>query len=111
MIDVQEDCRVREIVIQADNSRLRYSWDIAVWTTVFTEFVHSFVATQVSSAMSQPELSVGAVIQAAIRAGLLIEGVPVSDDPDLDIRNPRRFSKGHGTLCCGGGYLDASECF
>jgi hypothetical protein len=60
----------------------------------------SFVAKQVSSAMSWAELSVGAVIQAVIRAGLRIVGVLVSGEPDLDI--PRRFSKGNVTLCCGG---------
>ena len=38
--------------------------------------------------MSWTELSVGAVIQAAIRAGLCIAGVPVSDEPDLDIGTP-----------------------
>ena len=43
--------------------------------------------------MSRPELSVGAVIQAAIRAGLRIEGVPVSDVPDLDIGTPEGSAK------------------
>ena len=93
MVDVQENCRVREIVIQPYNTQLRYSWDVAVWTPVFTEFLHSFVATQVSSAMSQPELSVGAVIQAAIGAGLCIEGVPVSGEPYLDIGTPEGLAK------------------
>lgn len=88
MVDIEPNCRVRAIVIQPYDTQLRYSWDIAVWTPVFTEFLHLYLATQNASAMSQPELSVGMTIQAAIREGLRVEGVPVSDEPCLDIGTP-----------------------
>ena len=93
MIDVEDTCRVREIVIQPHETRLRYSWAIAVWTPTFTEFLHSFLSAQISSAMIQPELSVGMVIQAAVREGLRVDGVVVSGEPYLDIGTPEGLAK------------------
>lgn len=88
MVDIEEKCRVRDIVVQPHHTRLRYSWGIAVWTPVFTEFLRSFLALQTPPAVIQPELSVGMVIQAAIAKGLRVEGVAVSNEPYLDIGTP-----------------------
>jgi glucose-1-phosphate thymidylyltransferase len=94
MVEVDENSRVTDLVIQPRQTRLQYSWDVAVWSPVFTEFMHSYLAAQKSAAASEPELSVGHVIQAAIRDGLRIEGVPVSDEPYLDIGTPEGLNKG-----------------
>jgi glucose-1-phosphate thymidylyltransferase len=88
MVDVGENRRVRAIVIQPRQTRLKYSWDIAVWTPAFTQFLHAYLADHRPSASTQPELSVGHVIQAAIGAGLRVEGVPVADEPYFDIGTP-----------------------
>lgn len=93
MVDVDKNLRVREIVIQPHETSLRYSWDIAVWTPAFTEFLHSFVAIEKTRAPIQPELSVGMVIQAAIREGLRVDGIVVSDEPYLDIGTPDGLAK------------------
>jgi glucose-1-phosphate thymidylyltransferase len=93
MIDIEENCRVREIVIQPLHTQLRYSWNIAVWTPVFTEFLDSFLARQKPPVAQCPELSVGMVIQAAICAGLRVDGLPVSEEPYFDIGTPEGLAK------------------
>lgn len=93
MIDLDDDGRVREIIIKPPQTQLRYTWDIAVWTSVFTQFLHEHLATRKASASPEPELSVGEVIQAAIHEGLRVGGLPVSDDPYLDIGTPEGLVK------------------
>jgi len=93
MVDLGDDGRVRELVIQPRQTQLRYTWDIAVWTPIFTQFLHEYMADHKSSAATQPELSVGHVLQAAIRNGLRVEAVPVSDEPCLDIGTAEGLAK------------------
>jgi glucose-1-phosphate thymidylyltransferase len=93
MVDLDDRDRVREIVIQPSQTDLRYSWDIAVWRPTFTEFLHKYLATHRASAASTPELSVGEVIQAAIREKLRVEGVQVSEQPYLDIGTAQGLDK------------------
>jgi glucose-1-phosphate thymidylyltransferase len=93
MVDLDEDGRVRAIVIKPRHTELRYSWNIALWTPAFTEFLHSHVADSSTAAWPQSELSVGHVIQAAICAGLRVQGFPVSDEPYLDIGTPEGLAR------------------
>jgi glucose-1-phosphate thymidylyltransferase len=93
MVDLDEDGRVREIVIKPCQTELRYSWDIALWTPAFTKFLHSHLADSSTAAWPQSELSLGHVIQAAIRAGLRVQGYPVSDEPYLDIGTPEGLAR------------------
>jgi glucose-1-phosphate thymidylyltransferase len=88
MVDLDENGRVREIVIKPRDTELQYSWDIAVWTPAFTQFLHNHLVDSTTEAAPQPELSVGHVIQAAILAGLRVQGFVVSDEPYLDIGTP-----------------------
>jgi glucose-1-phosphate thymidylyltransferase len=92
MVDVDENRRVREIVIKPQSTELRYSWDIALWTPAFTEFLHSHLASS-DLATTASELSVGHVIQAAIRAGLRVQGLPVSEEPYLDVGTPAGLAR------------------
>jgi glucose-1-phosphate thymidylyltransferase len=93
MVEVSESGQVTDLVIQPSRTQLRYSWDAAVWTPRFTEFMHSYLAAQKTAVPSHPELSVGHVIQAAIRAGLKVDGVAVSNEPYLDIGTPEGLAK------------------
>jgi glucose-1-phosphate thymidylyltransferase len=93
MVDLDNEGRVRQIVIRPRQTQLRYTWGIAVWTPAFTQFLHDHVAAYKSSAARQPELSVGDVVQAAIQNNLRVEGVPVSNDPYLDIGTPEDLVK------------------
>jgi glucose-1-phosphate thymidylyltransferase len=88
MVDLDDEGRVRQIAIKPPRTQLRYSWAIAVWTPLFTQFLHDYVAARGASLVTQPEVSVGHVIQAAIKVGLRVEAVPVSDEPFIDIGTP-----------------------
>jgi glucose-1-phosphate thymidylyltransferase len=93
MVEVGENNRITDLIIQPRQTRLQYSWDAAVWSPVFTEFMHSYLAARKAATPSEPELSVGHVLQAAIRDGLRIEGVPVSAEPYFDIGTPEGLRK------------------
>jgi glucose-1-phosphate thymidylyltransferase len=93
MVDFHESGRVRAICPRPYQTHLRYTWGIAVWTPIFTEFLHEYVADHKASVSTQPELSVGAVIQAAIQEGLRVQAAPVSDVPYLDIGTPEDLAR------------------
>jgi glucose-1-phosphate thymidylyltransferase len=93
MVDLRENGRVTAIVIQPPQTQLKYSWDLAVWTPVFTQFLHEYLANHRSSASVEAELSVGHVIQAAIGAGLHVEGLPLSEEPYFDIGTPEGLAR------------------
>jgi glucose-1-phosphate thymidylyltransferase len=93
MVDVDDQGRVRNLVIQPRATALQYSWDAAVWTPTFTDFMHNHLAPHSAAGASAPELSVGHVIQAAIRAGLAVEGVQVSQEPYYDIGTPEGLAR------------------
>lgn len=93
MVDPGEDGQIRGIVIKPHETQLRSTWGIAVWTPVFTHFMHEYVAARVELAAGQPELSVGHVIQAAIEEGLRVEAMHASEDPYLDIGTPEDLIK------------------
>jgi glucose-1-phosphate thymidylyltransferase len=101
MVDFAQNGQVRQILSKPHHTELSHSWCIAVWTPVFTNFLHSYVAEHQSAAAAGPELSVGNVLQAAVESGLHIDAIPVSDTPYLDIGTPedlvravRRYTHG-----------------
>lgn len=91
MIDLDHAGKIRQIEINPPQTLLRHTWCIAVWTPVFTEFLHGYVAAHKSSAGTNPELTIGAVFRAAIQEGLRFEGVQVSDEAYLDIGTPENL--------------------
>ncbi len=102
MIDLDENGQVRRIIIKSTQTHLRYGWTIAVWTPVFTQFMHAYLAgiqerneqnTTSHSPPGQRELFVGDVIQAAIYAGLQVETVLFSNGSYLDIGTPENLVK------------------
>lgn len=97
MVDLDDKGRIRSIVIKPPQTHLRYTWIIAVWTPVFTRFMHEHLAAIQKSneqddagnkAPEQRELFVGDVIQAAIRNDLPVETVLFPDGTYLDIGTP-----------------------
>ena len=85
MVAFGEDGRIERIVIKAEQSDLLYSWGIAVWTPVFSDFMHQYLAESKEKAIHQPELFMGDVLNKAIQEGIKVEGVLISDKPFLDI--------------------------
>ena len=85
MVALDPGGRVRDLVFRPPQTDLPWCWALAVWTPVFTHFLHEHLKAHESAAGSSPELSVGHVVQAALGAGVLVHGVPVSDKPFCDI--------------------------
>jgi glucose-1-phosphate thymidylyltransferase len=85
MVDFDEGGRVRQIVKRPHKTTLRYSWGIAVWTPIFTHFLHEYITGNKAVAATHSECSLGDVIQAAIQERLHVAAVPVADIPYLDI--------------------------
>jgi glucose-1-phosphate thymidylyltransferase len=93
MVEFDDKGQVRQIIIKPAQTDLRYTWMIAVWTPVFTQFMHEFLAKAAAKATSQPELFVGDVVQAAIRQGLPVQSVLFSEGQCLDIGLPENLVK------------------
>lgn len=88
MVELDETFRVRQIVIKPRETHLRHAWVIAVWTPVFTEFMHEFLAGAEATQEDREELSVGDVVQASICNGLRVDSVIFSEGSCLDIGTP-----------------------
>lgn len=102
MVELDEDGRVRQIVIKPVETNLRYTWIAAVWTPVFTRFMHEYLdALQKANeqdaagnnAPEQRELFVGDVIQAAIHNDMRAEAELFPDGACLDIGSPNDLVK------------------
>jgi len=99
MVKFDEDGRVHSIQIKPSETDLEYSWGIAVWSPLFTEFMHSYVVSQRtmfendSSHKIRRELFVGDVIQAAITSGIKVDTVIFRDGNYLDIGTPEDLVK------------------
>ena len=97
MVDLADDGQVHRIVIKPLETHLYYTWMIAVWTPVFTHFMHKYLTTQIGTrredvlsngSQEAQELFVGHVIQAAIDAKIRVESVSFPDGYCLDIGTP-----------------------
>ena len=98
MVAVDRAGRVRELVIKPNETKLKLGWVIAVWTSRFTEFMHEYL-TVPRTADQQPgtglpaELTVGEVIQAAVREGIPTQSVVFPRHDYLDIGTPEGLRK------------------
>jgi glucose-1-phosphate thymidylyltransferase len=101
-VDIGSGGRVRQILIRPQQTQLPLTWAIAVWTNVFTSFMHEHLATLKPSAPSLPELSMSEVIESAILGGLKIVALPVSESPFLDIGMPENLIKAHRGITLSG---------
>jgi glucose-1-phosphate thymidylyltransferase len=88
MVEMNQQGQVKNIVIKPDHTSLRYTWGTVVWSPIFTEFMHIYLANRSITSSELSELFIGDVILAAIEAGLRIEAVQVSDQPYIDIGTP-----------------------
>jgi glucose-1-phosphate thymidylyltransferase len=93
MVEADAGGEVRQIVIKPARTGLQYTWGVAVWAPAFTDFLHEFLARHRQGAAAGPELFIGDVIQAAIRAGMNVRAVPVSEQPFLDIGTPEDLER------------------
>lgn len=109
MVDFDQEGRVLLIKEKPKQTDLKYMWGVAVWTPVFTSFLHEYLITieasrQQNQAGNYPtkeqELPIGDVIQAAINSGLQVQAEVFASGEYLDIgtsedlvRAVRRFAQ------------------
>ncbi len=88
------------IVIKPISTKLRYSWIIAVWTPVFTQFMHEYLRQYLFDKKEikdrkkiVKEIFVGDVVQAAIDNNIIAETVSFENGSFLDIGTPNDLLK------------------
>jgi glucose-1-phosphate thymidylyltransferase len=89
MVEVGPDGRVIRIEVRPESTTLRYNWLLAVWSPVFTRFLHEAVR---SAPEGEQELQIGAIVQEAVAAGLHVEGVEFPDGSYRDIGTPEELA-------------------
>jgi glucose-1-phosphate thymidylyltransferase len=101
MVDLDKEGRVRGIQIKPSQTNLRYAWIIAIWTPVFTNFMHESVVNELALDLKtnggglgkKQELYVGDIIQKALDNNLSIGCVCFSTGTYIDIGTPGDFIK------------------
>lgn len=101
MVDADESGLVRGIIMKPSTTTLTFGWDFAVWTPIFSRFLHDFLRSEetkrsldrLANTANDPggDLAVGVVLQAALKAGLLIQSVKFPDASHLDIGRPENL--------------------
>jgi glucose-1-phosphate thymidylyltransferase len=105
MVDLDSAGQIRAIDIKPRQSRMPYTWIIAVWTPAFTRFMHQFTENNekgrskvTPTSSDQAEVHVGHVIQEAIQENLRVDYVLFDQGDYLDIGTPEDLIKaGHFT--------------
>jgi glucose-1-phosphate thymidylyltransferase len=97
MVDLDDMGRVRSLFLKPTETNLHYAWIFAVWTPVFTSFMHEYLSSvgdrrkKEHNSDDNPrmgELTLGHVIKAAVNKGLKVEAVVFQDHMCLDIGTP-----------------------
>jgi glucose-1-phosphate thymidylyltransferase len=98
MVEIDRQGLVHGIVLKPGHTDLKYAWICAVWNGAFTEFLHEFLAIKMKNGSNRRanktidasgDLPLGAVIQAAIKNGLSVEGVIFPQGGYADIGTPK----------------------
>lgn len=93
MVAADRTGRVRELTIKPLETSLKLGWNFAVWAPAFTEFLHEYLVVP-RTAGQRPgtgllsELTIGHVIQAAVREGIETQSVAFPRHDYLDIGTP-----------------------
>jgi glucose-1-phosphate thymidylyltransferase len=90
MVEGDKTGRVRALHRKPDQTKLKWGIILAVWTPHFTDFLHEYLAVPRTAAQQSgtglpAELTLGDVIQAAIREGIATQSVSFPRHTYLDI--------------------------
>lgn len=85
MLELGADHRIRQLIIKPAETTLEQTWGTAIWTPVFTEFMYTYLDSHQHAADRTPEMYIGDVVRDAIHSGMDVQGIPVADQPFLDI--------------------------
>lgn len=90
MVELAIDGRPQRLFIRDPSCDLRFNWSIALWTPVFTEFLHAWLSSDRAIAVAlEREIYVGDVIQSSLEACLHAEAVAFPKGSYLDVGTPR----------------------
>jgi glucose-1-phosphate thymidylyltransferase len=95
MVEMNDKGQIRGLHIKPEQTQLTYTWQIAVWTPVFSRYMHDYVSNRKenTNVNHQKELFVGDVIQAAILDDMRVDSVLFKDGSCLDIGTPEDLLK------------------
>lgn len=95
MVELDAAGRPLRLRIKEPDRGLAYTWSIAVWTPLFTEFLHAYVERQPAPGAARPpgrELHAGDVVQAALEQGMAAEAVAFREGDSLDVGEPEALA-------------------
>ncbi len=100
MVEVDGSGVIHSIHIKPHATTLTYGWLIATWTPAFTQFLHEHLLNDkqdtkkdMSRSAESLELTVGHVLQAALRSGLRIQSITFQGGSYIDIGTPDNLVK------------------
>jgi len=102
MVEMDEHGKIHAMFLKPGKTDLNLCWLCGVWTPVFTQFMHEYLQVYrrenslrivKGDESGGEDLSVGAVIQAAIKKGLKVYGLAFPDGRYLDIGIPENLVK------------------
>ena len=88
MVAIDQHQRVTQLLIKPGTTDLQLNWAIAAWTPEFTEFMHSHLQELLTHGDKAEDCHIGHVFQAALRQGLDIRGLQLSQQAFVDIGTP-----------------------
>jgi glucose-1-phosphate thymidylyltransferase len=109
MVELDGKGKIHAMFLKPDKTALQLCWLGGVWTPVFTQFMHEYLEdyrrendAQISKTgkLEGEDLTVGAVIQAAIQKGLQVYGVEFPDGKYIDIGTSDNLMKSVEMLGC-----------
>ena len=86
--------RVVRVLPKPGTTKFAHTWGFAIWRDRFTEYLLAHLVSGQLNASAR-ELYMGDVLDAAIRDGLTVEGVPISTCPFLDVGTPEGLAAVH----------------
>jgi len=102
MVEIDKNGRICAIHIKPDNSSLEYGFENAVWTPVFTEYMHDYVISHsevykhnnhLENKKKSYELHVADVIKSAIGDNMRVDSVIFKEGSSIDIGTPEDMVK------------------
>jgi len=93
MVKIDQEGNVKEIIIKPQKTDLKYTWIIAVWTPVFTQYLNDMLhdfnnkeyLLKASNELSEKEIFIGDIIQSSIRDKINVNSVLFHGDKYYDI--------------------------
>ena len=88
MVELDEKNALRRIDVKPSKTNLEFTWLMAVWTPVFTEFLHRHVANSLNARKTDKEAYVGEVLQEAVDTGIAVDTIRIQNGRYIDIGTP-----------------------